>query len=167
MTPIQEVHRSTQAKVYKMLEEYGTDRNILEVRHLEALDNILDAETGVEALALAKRAEDKVFTSLLSLWGAGKIRGKVTTESLEKAAKAAEYWAAVQEKKLAEATTDKERERAQKYADKQKEKVERLRGEARLLREARERPAEAVPEAAKPKRMKRLTAKPTLKRKRA
>ena len=166
MTPVQEVHRGSQQKIYAMLEEYGTDKSILEVRHLEAIDRILDAETGVEADDLAKKAESKVFTSLLAMWGQGKIRGKVTAESLEKQAKAAEYWASVQEKKLADATTDKERKRAQKYADKQKEKVTRLRGEARLLREARERPVDAAPEAVKPKKLKRLTAKP-VKRKRA
>jgi hypothetical protein len=165
MTPVQEVHLNSQQKIHAMLEEYGTDKSILEVRHLEAIDRILDAESAIVADDLAKRAESKVFTSLLSLWGKGKIRGKVTAESLEKQAKAAEYWASVQEKKLADATTEKERTRAQKYADKQKEKVERLRGEARLLRAARERPVAAAPEAVKPKKTKRLTAKP-LKRKR-
>jgi hypothetical protein len=166
MNPAQEVHRLSQQKIFAMLEEYGTDKSILEVRHLEAIDRILDAESTMEADELAKKAEGKVFTSLLALWGKGKIPGKVTAESLEKQAKAAEYWASVQEKKLVEATTDKERKRAQKYADKQKEKVESLRGKARLLREARERPVEAAPEAVKPKKMKRLTAKP-LKRTRA
>jgi hypothetical protein len=166
MNQIQEVHRKAQQKIYAMLGEYQLDKSILEVRHLEAIDRILDAGSPVVAELLARKAIDKVEATLLAMWATGKVPGKFTPALLEKQAKGAEYWAKVQAEKAESALNPKARERATKYAKKQQERADRLKDEARLLREKKEAVVTA-PEVVKPKRMTRLTAKPTRRRKSA
>jgi hypothetical protein len=171
MTPVQMVHGSTQAEIDKLLAEYGTDRKVLEVRHLEAIDRILDATTLPEAEALVKKAIAKIHVTLLTKAGK-QIRGKLSVDYFSEKVDGAEYWAERQEKKAAEAKTPKERERALKYAKKQRDKAERLRAEERLYKEGKWTPQFVPPpppppkDAVKPKKTKRLTVKPT-KRKRA
>lgn len=166
MNQIQEVHRKAQQKVYAMLAEYQLDKSILEVRHLEALDRILDADSPSGAEFLAKKALDKVEVTLLAMWANKKVPGKFTPDLLEKQARGAEYWARVQTDKAESALDPETRERAAKYAKKQQERADRLKDEARLLRAKKEAVVPA-PEVVKPKRMTRLTAKPTRKRKSA
>lgn len=57
----------------KLLSERGATKEHLEIRHLESIDRVMDAETPEEAELLAKKAEDKIFVTLLHLTARKKI----------------------------------------------------------------------------------------------
>jgi hypothetical protein len=72
--------------------KYGATENNLETRHWEAYDRVLDATSIAEAELLAKKAEDKIFVTLLALSATGKIVAK-TPEAYKKKSDKAESFA--------------------------------------------------------------------------
>jgi hypothetical protein len=93
--------------------KYGATENNLEVRHWEAYDRVLDAASVEEAELLAKKAEDKIFITLLALTTAGKIVAK-TPEAYKKKSDKAESFANYLYAQYTEMTATTEKEVAQR-----------------------------------------------------
>jgi hypothetical protein len=122
---IKDIYVKAKEKVAKVLEDYGATREHLETRHLEAIDSILDAESTNEADQLAKKAEDKVFITCLSLATTGKILPN-RPGYIEKRAKSAESFAKWMEKTGNEEAAAKSRAKAEKLLDKAKALREKI-----------------------------------------
>lgn len=87
-----EIHQGLRKRLDTLLVKYGASIDHLETRHFEAFDRVLDATSANEAEMLAKKAEDKIFVTLLALTSAGKIVAK-TPEAYRKRADKAESMA--------------------------------------------------------------------------
>lgn len=127
----------TRKKCIATCEYYGGSKDTMDVRHLEKLDRILDAESFKEAELLARKAEDCVFTTCLSLWGKGKIRGPNSVELWENKANKAESLARYFEKQAQDKHVICEpgaKEKMLAKAQKQKYRAEKLREYALVLR---------------------------------
>jgi hypothetical protein len=93
--------------------KYGATENNLETRHWEAYDRVLDATSVEEAEHLAKKAEDKIFVTLLRLSSDGKIVAK-TPEAYKKKSDKAESFANYLYSQYVEAPVTTEKEVAQR-----------------------------------------------------
>lgn len=135
---VRRIYEGTKAQIERSVAHYGgTMKDVLETRHWEKLDSILDAQSREEALRIAEAAKEKVDTTLLSMWATKKIPGPNTPENLESKAKKAEGLVKMQVKR---GNT--------KAAEKQRQRVNELRAKAGQLR-AGQAPTQ---EAKKPRR---------------
>jgi uncharacterized lipoprotein len=110
---VQRIYASTKGEIERMVAHYGgTMKDVLETRHWEKIDSILDARSRMEALELSEKAMEKVRTSLIGMWARKKIPGPQTPENYEKKAKKAESLVKMQEKKGNDAAAERQRRRA-------------------------------------------------------
>jgi hypothetical protein len=129
---VKEIHAACKLRCLKTLSEYGVTREMLEVRHLEKLDCVLDAETNDDAYRLAKRAEDSILLFCLNLTRLGKVTGPQKPERYEARAQDAD-------EKAAELEGENKAEEAAAY----RQKAADLRAYADVIRNTA--PGEAIP----------------------
>jgi hypothetical protein len=110
---VEEIHRGLRHRLGVLFFKYGATENNLETRHWEAYDRVLDATSIEEAEHLAKKAEDKIFVTLLVLTSAGKIVAK-TPEAYKKKSDKAESFANYLYSQYTEMTATTEKEVAQR-----------------------------------------------------
>lgn len=127
----------TKKKCIATCEHYGGSKDTMDIRHLEKLDRILDAESLQEGELLSKKAEDSVFMSCLSLWGKNKLRGPNSVELWDGKANRAESLARYFEKQAEDKYVVCEpgaKEKMLAKAEKQRYRAEKLREYATALR---------------------------------
>jgi hypothetical protein len=121
---IKAIYDRTKSECHRMVTEYGASKDVLEVRHLEKIDDILDAPTPKVALELSERATTSVHTTLLSLLARGRILGRNPKAMLEKKARKAESRVRMYEKQAeSKFNTAEEQAKFRKKAEKEKAKA--------------------------------------------
>jgi hypothetical protein len=127
---VQRIYNETKQQIYdEVTRQGGTKETVLEVRHLEKMDRILDATSPEEAESLAKRAYDSVFITCLHLRALHKITPK-TPEEYRKKADRAESLVKMFQKLYDESEGEPEEKRARRLV-----RVVRQQERARKLRE--------------------------------
>ena len=133
---LKHMFETTRNKCISTCTYYGGSKDTLDIRHLEKLDRILDAASLQEATAFAKRAEDAVFMTCLTLWSQNKIRGPNTVGLWETKASKAESLARYFEKQSKDkfvVCTPGASEKMLAKAEKQRTRAEKLRAYAAQL----------------------------------
>lgn len=133
---LKHVFETTRNKCISTCVYYGGSKDTLDIRHLEKLDRILDAGSLQEATAFAKRAEDSVFMTCLTLWSQNKIRGPNTVSLWETKASKAESLARYFDKQSKDkfvVCTPGASEKMLAKAEKQRMRAEKLRAYAAQL----------------------------------
>jgi hypothetical protein len=116
MDAIKNVYVSTKSRVEKEIAHFGTTSDqVLETRHLEKLDAILDAVDLKDAERLSVRAFDSVHMTLLSLWATKRIQGPATSANFEAKAKKAEGFVKLNEKKGNIEAAERQRQRVTEF----------------------------------------------------
>lgn len=138
---IRSIFLKTKEAVNRLVAEYGASKEEhLEVRHLEKLDAINDAQSPKEAVDLSERAITSVHTTLLALLARNRIPGRNPAASYERKARKAESRIKMFEKIAASKfSSAKEVTQNKKKAEKERVKADELWKKA-----GKERPTEII-----------------------